>query len=177
MRLVREDRFAYNKSPYWFVLVTTAQKADYILLNHSAGAVLWNDPSDKTMHIIGGGVQRILGEQVFSQSDYKWYSPLEDNPYEMDFPHLQAMLKESFTSKPEFWMVDYQGKKMWELKAERILVNLMRAPSIMSLIIDPATGLPAGVEFTGYDDPKAYMSMAVSNIKTNTALKQGATKF
>jgi len=177
LRLFRQDRFAYHRSPYWFTLVTTAQKADYLLLNHSAGAVLWIEPSDRTLHIIGGGVQRLLGEQVFSESDYKFYSPLGDNPYELDFPHLKAMLESSFTAAPECWLVDYQGRKMIELKAERHPPGLMRAPSRLNLIIDPETSLPQAIELSGYDDPEAFAAMTINNIQTKIALKPGETRF
>ncbi len=178
LRLFREDRFAYNRKPYWFTLVTTAQKADYLLLNHSAGAVLWIDPSDHNFHIIGGGVQRILGEQIFSSDDYKFYSSLGDNPYELNFPGLAALLKNSFgTRKPEAWMVDYSGRKMCELKFERSPQNLIRAPSRVNVVFDPETNLPRVIELSGYDDPKAYMVMAIDNIKINILLQPRETKF
>jgi hypothetical protein len=177
LRLYREDRFAYHKNPYWFTLVTTAQKADYLLLNHSAGAVLWLEPSDRTFHIIGGGVQRLLGEQVFSESDYKFYSSLGDNPYELDFPRILAMLESSFTSDRGCWFVEYQGRKMIELKAERHPPGLMRAPARLNLILDPESSLPAAVEFTGYDDPQAFMAMSIKNIQTPLTIKPGETRF
>jgi len=178
LRLYREDRYAYNRKPYWFTLATTAQKADYILLNHSAGAVLWIDPADNSFHIIGGGVQRILGEQVFSGADYKFFSTLGDNPYELDFPHVQAMLKGYFAGgKAEAWVVDYKGKKMWELQVSRAGEVWSRHPGKINLVIDPETSLPRVIELSGYDDPRAIMAMTVDNIKLNPGIKPTETKF
>ncbi len=178
LRLYRQDRFAYNRKPYWFTLATTAQKADYILLNHSAGAVLWIDPKDNNIHIIGGGVQRILGEQVFSVDDYKFYSPLGDNPYQTDFAGIQNMIKTDFNNqKAEGWTVDYQGKKMWELKLVRTGETPKRHPGKINLVIDPETNLPAVVELSGYDDPFGRMAMEINNLKINQGLKPGQIKF
>jgi len=178
LRLFRQDRFAYNRNPCWFTLATTAQKADYILLNHSAGAVLWIDPKDLNFHIIGGGVQRLLGEQVFSSNDYKFYSPLGDNPYEMDLVRLQGMLRNSFTNnRAESWTVEYQGKKMWEMKLVRTGETPARHPGKINLVIDPETNLPRVIELSGYDDPKAIMAMTIDNIKLNLPLKPAEAKF
>jgi len=177
LRLFRADRFAYHRSPYYFVLVTTAQKADYLLLNHSAGSVLWIDPAARTFHIIGGGVQRILGEQVFSESDYKFYSSLGDNPYELDFAHIQAMLPDFNLAKAEAWTVNHQGRKMHELKLERPGELPPRTPGRINLVIDPETSLPRVIELSGYDDPQAYVAVTVDNIKTGVELKPGQTKF
>lgn len=178
LRLYREDRYVYNRNPYWFTLVTTAQKADYILLNHSAGAALWIDPADKNFHIIGGGVQRILGEQVFSSTDYKFFSTLGDNPYEMNFPNIQAMLKGYFAGgKAEAWAVDYKGQKMWELQVTRQGEVWPRHPGKINLVIDQITNLPAVVDLSGYDDPKAVMVMTVDNIKLNPGIRPAEIKF
>jgi hypothetical protein len=178
LRLYREDRYAYNRKPYWFTLVTTAQKADYILLNHSAGAVLWIEPSDNSIHIIGGGVQRILGEQVFSGTDYKFFSTLGDNPYELSFPNIQALLKGYFAGgKTEAWTVDYKGKKMWELQVTRAGEVWEHHPGKINLVIDPENNLPRVVQLSGYDDPRADMTLTVDNLKLNPGIKPGETKF
>jgi len=178
LRLYREDRYAYNRKPYWFTLATTAQKADYILLNHSAGAVLWIDPSDNNIHIIGGGVQRLLGEQVFSSTDYKFFSTLGDNPYELAFPHVQALLKGYFSGgKAEAWVVDYKGRKMWEVSVSRAGEVWERHPGKINLVIDPETSLPRVIELSGYDDPRAVVAMTVDNIKLNPGIKPTETKF
>jgi outer membrane lipoprotein-sorting protein len=178
LRLYREDRFAYHRNPYWFTLYTTVQKANYLLLSHSAGSALWYSPADKNLHLVGGGVQKIMGEQVFSGIDYKFYDNTGDNPYQLDFPSLKKIIAESFTNdKARAWITDCQGKKMWELE----LYRTGQTPPLwfgkINLVIDPETGLPAVLELSGYDDPKALVAMTFSNIKTNTGTKPGETKF
>jgi hypothetical protein len=44
-------------------------------------------------------------------------------------------------------------------------------------VLDPQTGLPAALELTGYDDPKAFIAYTFSNTKTNLGLKPVETKF
>lgn len=178
LRLYREDRFAYNRKPYWFMLVTEAQKANYLLLNHSAGAQLWIDPKDNNFHLIGGGVQKLLGEQVFSSSDYKFYSSLGDNPYELDFIKLQSLIQNHFDlSSAQACIVDYEGKKMYEIKLLRAGEVPPRHPGKINLIIDPELNLPRAIEFSAYDDPKAYMAMTIDNLRLNIPLKPTESKF
>jgi hypothetical protein len=178
LRLYREDRFAYHKDPYWFTLATTNQKANYILLNHSAGSTLWFDPDDKTFHILGGGGQKMLGEVVFTSSDYKFYSPLGDNPYEDDFAHIQGLLKDYFAGgKLAAWTVNYKNKKMYELEVRRAGEVWPRHPGSMNLVIDPANNLPCVVEFSDYDDPKAFMAMTVDNLMINVKIKPKTPNF
>jgi len=178
LRLYREDRFAYHRDPYWFILATTYQKANYILLNHSAGAVLWIDPDDNSFHIVGGGAQKILGEVIFTSSDYKFYSPLGDNPYEVDFPHIQSLLKGYFAGgKTQAWTVDYKGKKMYEVQVIRSGEVWPRHPGAINLIIDPMTNLPCVVELSGYDDPRAFMAMTVDNVMVNVKIKPKNPNF
>ena len=171
LRLYREDRFAYHRSPYWFTLYTTVQDANYLLLSHSAGSALWYSPSDKNLHLVGGGVQKIMGEQVFSGIDYKFYDNTGDNPFQLDFPALKKLIAESFSNdKARAWMTEYQGKKMWELE----LYRTGQTPPLwfgkINLVIDPETALPAVLELSGYDDPKALVAMTFSSIKTNIGI-------
>ncbi len=178
LRLYRADRFAYHRDPYWFTLVTTEQKANYILLNHSAGSSLWFSPADKNLHLIGGGVQKVLGEQTFYGNDYKFISTLGDNPYQLDWFSLDKMIRENFLNdRARSWLSEYQGNKMWEAQLERGRETPLMQPGRINLVIEPQTGLPRVLELSGYDDPKALMAMTIDNYKINLPLKPGEAKF
>ncbi len=178
LRLYREDKFAYNRSPYWFTLITTKQRSNYLLLNYAAPSMLRYDPNDKSFHIIGGNVVRLLGEQIFSGIDYKFYSPMGDNPYELDFPRLVNLISEDFTnSRASSRMVEYNGQKLWEVNLVRTGRTPPCHPGKISLVIDPDSKLPRIVEFSGYDDAQALMALTVDNVEVNVGLKPTDFKF
>ncbi len=178
LRLYREDRFAYSKNPYWFTLFTTVQEANYLLLSHSAGSLLWYDPSDRSLRLVGGGVQKVMGEQIFSGNDYKFSDQMGDNPYQMNFPDLQKLIAENFANdRAQSALVQYQGKKMWELQLVRARETPMLQPGKIVLVLDPETALPAALELSGYDDPHGLIAYTFKNLKINQPLKPGEKEF
>jgi hypothetical protein len=178
LRLYRADRFAYSREPYWFTLFTTEQRANYLLLSHSAGSALWYSPEDKNLHLRGGGLQRLTGEQTFSGDDYKFYDQVGDNPYQLNFPELQKLVSGDFANaQARAWSVEYQGGKMWELELLRTSWTPPGRPGKLNLIIDPESHLPAALELSGYDDPKAFIACTFSNLKLNQDLRPGEFRF
>ncbi len=176
LRLWRRDRFACHKNPYWFTIITTAQKTSYPQLSYSAGSVVWLSPQDNCFHIIGGGIQRIIGEQVFSRADFKFYSPLGNNPYQLDFFSLEKILERDFLPSQARW-VAYQGEEALELELKRTAPTPEPSFGRVCLLLNPTDYLPRAIELSDYDDPEGIMAMELSNLKLNPQIQPGQRDF
>ncbi len=176
LRLWQKDRFACHKNPYWFTIITIAQKTSYPQLSYSAGSVVWLSPQDNCFHIIGGGIQRIIGEQVFSRADFKFYSPLGNNPYQLDFFSLEKILERDFLPSQARW-VAYQGEEALELELKRTAPAPEPSFGRVCLLLNPTDYLPRAVELGDYDDPEGIMSMELSNLKLNPQIQPGQRDF
>ena len=57
------------------------------------------------------------------------------------------------------------------LELSRKSTGIPAQPTVMRIMLDEKTHLPARLEYRGYDDPKGYLLIRFSNTRINPGLK------
>ena len=170
LRLIKQDRYSYLPAEHGFKVETLSLAANYILLGSTGGSRMFYVPSrDPLIHLLPGGVYKVMGEQTFTRDDPRLFSSLGDNVQDLDFFTIRDRLKAKLaTSDVTAAKSAAPAGILIELKTK--VPTGLREPETMQVLLDPQTSLPLQVGFRNYDDPEAFCQVEFSQLKTNSGL-------
>jgi outer membrane lipoprotein-sorting protein len=174
LRLLKTDEFRFLRPGAAFSLVTRDLEANYLLINAGEDfRTVYDKSRDPNLHILPAGIYRVTGEQSFPPDDPRIFTAMGDNPFDLNFFALRDILK----SKVDAGGAVKAGvAASGELSGPYLEVRekgaiIPKRPSIMRLMLDDKTHLPARLEYRGYDDPAAFLAVSFSNVKVNQGIK------
>jgi len=173
LRLYKVEQLTYIKDGGAFSFLNKDLQANYILLNAGSGFRAVYDPKkDKLLHIIPSGVYRVMGEQSFPLDDPRVFSSLGDSPLGLTFPAIRDKLGRMLKDPAEVRMATAtQGGASgpW-IEVREKGAPVPKRPSVIRLMLDNKTLLPAVLEYRGYDDKEAYVKASFNNTVINRGL-------
>jgi len=175
LRQYRKDRFVYVTRSGAFATLTRHLESNYVQMSAGRDFRTVYDPTrDGHLHILPAGIYRVTGEQAFPLDDPRLFTSLGDNVTEMNFFAIRNKMKSWMEGARQVkaGAVDYQGKLAPCIKVHEGPPEARKRPYTMTLVLDPETKLPWRLIYTGYDDPKAYISLAFENTRTNTGITE-----
>jgi len=173
LRQYRQDRFLYIRLTNSFSSLTTHLEANYMQINNGENFRTVYDPiKDNLLHILPAGVYKFMGEQIFPTDDPRLFSALGDNIYGLNFFTIRDELKRwlAAAEQKRTGQARYGDLKGPWLELIRKSQGIPAYPTVMRLMLDEQTRLPARLEYRGYDDPKACLTIRFSNTKINTGI-------
>lgn len=173
LRQYRQDQFQFIRKLNSFCATTTHVEANYILINSGEGFRTIYDPArDKLLHILPAGVYRVMGEQTFPLDDPRLFTAMGDNITELNFFAIRNELKRRLdTAKGvKVGLAAYRDVKGPWLEAVGKDLGIPAQPTVIRLLVDEKTGLPLRLEYRGYEDPQAYLTVRFANAKVNQGL-------
>ena len=177
LRQYRQDRFLCLKAGPAFSSLTTHLETNYMLLNSGENFRTIYDPArDDKLHVLPAGIYRFMGEQVFPPDDPRLFSALGDNIIGLNFFALRDELKKWLDQAEleRLGTAAYQGARGPWLEITIPNLGIPARPTVMRLLLDEKSHLPARLEYRGYDDPKACLAVSFANTRVNTGLKNQA---
>jgi len=173
LRQYRESEFKGLNSGAFSNLIVHLE-ANYILLNAGEGFRIWRDPSrDGLLHVIPAGVYRVMGEQTFPLDDPRLFSPLGDNVTKLSFfairDELKARMKNARPIKTAY-ASHGESRGPWIEVTDKDPGAFMR-PRVMRLLLDVRSHLPVRLDYRGYGDPHAFLTVKFENTGLNFKMK------
>ncbi len=174
LREYRRDEFMFiGPGKAWSALTIEIQ-ANYMQINSGENFRTVYDPSkDNLLHVLPAGVYKFMGEQTFPLDDPRLFSALGDNITGLNFFAIRDELKNwlATADQKKVGLAVYEDLKGPLLEVTRKSQGIPAAPTVMRLMLNGETGLPERLEYRGYDDPKAFLSIRFSNTAINPGLK------
>jgi len=174
LRQYRQDRFFFIRQNNSFAALTGHIEANYMQINSGDNFRTVYDPArDSLLHVLPAGVYKFMGEQTFPIDDPRLFSALGDNIADLDFFAIRDEFKKWLSdSAQEKWGIFAYGdhKGPW-VELTRKSQGIPAQPTVMRIMLDEKTHLPARLEYRGYDDPKGYLLIRFSNTRINPGLK------
>ena len=174
LRQYRQDQFFFMKQNNSFAALTRHIEANYMQINSGDNFRTVYDPvKDNLLHVLPSGVYKFMGEQTFPLDDPRLFSALGDNITGLNFFAIRDEMKRwlSAAEQKKAGLAAYNNLKGPWLELTRKSLGIPAQPSIMRIMLDEKTHLPARLEYRGYDDPKGYLLIRFSNTKINPGLK------
>lgn len=174
LRQYRKDQFLFIKQGNAFSALTKHLETNYIQLNTGEGFKTIYDPTkDNLLHIIPAGVYKFMAEQTFPLDDPRLFSAIGDNIINLNFFAIRAELENwrANSNHQRLAMARYGNLKGPWMEISRKNQGIPAYPSLMRVMLDEKTSLPALLEYRGYDDPKAFLIVRFSNTKINPGIK------
>jgi len=174
LRLLKTDEFQYLRPGAAFSLVTNVLEANYMLINAGEDfRTVYDQSRDPNLHILPAGIYRVTGEQSFPKDDPRIFTAMGDNPFDLNFFTLRDLLKKKVDAGGEVktGVAAYGALSGPYLEIREKGAAIPKRPSIMRLMLDNQTHLPARLEYRGYDDTAAFLAVTFTNTKVNQGLK------
>ncbi len=174
LRLLKTDQFRYLRAGGAFSLVTNDLEANYMLINAGEDfRTVYDKSRDPNLHILPAGIYRVTGEQSFPPDDPRIFTAMGDNPFDLNFFSLRDILKKMADAGGgvKAGIASYGALSGPYLEVKEKGAIIPKRPSIMRLMLDDKTHLPLRLEYRGYDDPAAFLSVSFSNVKVNQGIK------
>ena len=173
LRQYRQDQFQFIRQTNSFTALTKHIEANYMQINNGENFRTVYDPAkNNLLHVLPAGVYKFMGEQTFPIDDPRLFSVLGDNISGLNFFAIRDELKRgsrSRTRKRRVWPAYGSGKGP-ELELTRKSLGIPAQPTIMRIMLDEKTHLPARLEYRGYDDPKGYLTVRFANTAANKGI-------
>lgn len=173
LRQLKTEEFMWLASGA-FSSRTVSLQANYVQLNAGEDFCTVYDPDgDGLIHVVPAGVYRITGEQTFPIDDPRIFTALGDNVMDLNFRSIREGLAARLSSARRVSTAagTWGGVKvLWIEVAEKEL-GIPKRPTIMRVALDRETGLPAMIEYGGYDDPEGFLSVSFTGTRINTGIE------
>ncbi len=174
LRQYRQDQFWFIRQNNSFSALTKHIEANYLQINSGENFRTIYDPArDNLLYVLPAGVYKFMGEQTFPLDDPRLFSALGDNIYGLNFFAIRDEMKRwlAIAEHKKAEQAAYGDLKGPWLELTRKSQGIPAYPTVMRLMLDEQTRLPDRLEYRGYDDPKAFLSIRFSNTKINPGIK------
>jgi hypothetical protein len=173
LRLLKTDKFQFLRAGSAFAMVTDSLEANYMLINAGEGfRTVYDKSRDPNIHIIPAGIYKVTGAQSFPVDDPRIFTALGDNPFDLNFFALRDLLKKKLDAGAEAQTgIAAYGKLLGPyIEAREKGAVIPKRPSVMRLMLDNQTHLPVRLEYRGYDDGQAFLSVVFTDTATNQGI-------
>ena len=174
LRQYREDSFRFVGVSSGAIAAETRElQANYLPVNSGKGTRTIFDPTrDRVTHIIPAGLYRAMGEHSYPPEDPRLSTAMGENLMELHFFALRDELKrrmEKAQSK-KAGQAAYASRRGPWIEVKENDRRVPRRPITMRLLLDPNTHLPQLLEYTDFDDDKAFLVVEFNNTEINKGI-------
>jgi outer membrane lipoprotein-sorting protein len=171
LRQVREEDFRYVRESGAFFVTTRELKANYVMPSGGPGfKMAYNPEVSPLIHIIPAGVFKNIGAQSFPPDDPRLFSAIGDSVTRLNFFAVKEELERRLKAAVRVRTVRavYNGSSGPWIEVSEDDMGIPKRPTVMRLLLDGNTNLPLILEYRGYDDPDAFLSVRFEGTEVNT---------